>query len=183
MSCKNKATIRVIKKYQNRRLYDTGTSTYMVLDDVKRMIMDGDEIHVIDIKTNKDVTRNVLLQIVLDEEVNGVPNFSNDFLYENIRFYGKVFQSVLGPFLDHSVELFNRMQKILYEKLRESHKHEGDSSVLGLKSWQDFILGKDQVMNKLIRDYLKQFSSSDSGIEEQIEQYTQNFLEYIKSKI
>ena len=82
---KKPAELRLIKKYQNRRLYDTATSTYIILEDIKQMVMDGDIIQVLDVKSELDVTRSVLLQIILDEEVNATPIFSNDFLFQIIR--------------------------------------------------------------------------------------------------
>ena len=109
---------RVIKKYQNRRLYDTATSMYIVLEDIKEIIVNGEMVKVIDVKTKQDVTRSVLLQIILEEEVNRVPIFSNDFLFQIIRFYGKAFQPSVGPFLEQGVDFFRKTQNIVWAQVQ-----------------------------------------------------------------
>lgn len=87
---------RVIKKYPNRRLYDTATSSYITLSDVKQLVLEQVEIQVIDAKTQDDITRSVLLQIILEEETGGVPMFSYDVLTRIIRFYGNAMQGLMG---------------------------------------------------------------------------------------
>ena len=81
--------IRTIKKYPNRRLYDTANSGYITLADVRQMVLDGIEFQVIDAKSGDELTRTILLQIILDEEAGGVPMFSSEMLAQMIRFYGK----------------------------------------------------------------------------------------------
>jgi polyhydroxyalkanoate synthesis repressor PhaR len=85
-------TLRLIKKYPNRRLYDTQTSTYITLADVKQLVLDTEEFHVIDAKTNEDLTRAILLQIILEEEAEGSPMFTAQMLAHIIRFYGNAMQ-------------------------------------------------------------------------------------------
>jgi polyhydroxyalkanoate synthesis repressor PhaR len=128
---------RLIKKYQNRRLYDTATSTYIVLEDIKQMIIDGDIVIVTDVKTGADVTRSVLLQIILDEEANRTPIFSNDFLIQIIRFYGKSFQSAISPFLEQSVDLLRQTQKRFYAQLNATYPQESLPSSMDL--WKTFL--------------------------------------------
>ena len=91
--------LRIIKKYPNRRLYDTTTSGYITLADVKKMILDHIEFKVIDAKTNDDLTRSILLQIILEEESGGMPMFSSEMLAQMIRFYGHAMQGVMGTYL------------------------------------------------------------------------------------
>jgi polyhydroxyalkanoate synthesis repressor PhaR len=79
---------RVIKKYPNRRLYDTATSSYITLSEVKQMVLDHVDLVVQDAKTQEDLTRSILLQIILEEETAGVPLFSESALANIIRFYG-----------------------------------------------------------------------------------------------
>lgn len=79
---------RIIKKYPNRRLYDTATSSYITLSEVKQMVMDHVDLVVQDAKTREDLTRSILLQIILEEETAGVPLFSENALANIIRFYG-----------------------------------------------------------------------------------------------
>jgi polyhydroxyalkanoate synthesis repressor PhaR len=158
---------RIIKKYQNRRLYDTATSTYVILEDIKQMIMDGEQIKVIDIKTEQDVTRSVLLQIILEEEVNGIPMFSNDFMFQIIRFYGKAFQPSLSPFLEHGVELFKKMQKQFYEQIRDVYGKERLSS--GVVLWKEFMQQQGPVIEDAIKDHIQSSTDAFLKMQEQIQ--------------
>jgi polyhydroxyalkanoate synthesis repressor PhaR len=88
--------VRLIKKYPNRRLYDTQTSVYITLVDVKEMVLAQDEFQVVDAKTGDDLTRSILLQIILEEEASGQPLFSSSMLSQMIRFYGNTMQSMIG---------------------------------------------------------------------------------------
>ena len=86
----------IIKKYPNRRLYDTQTSTYITLADVKQMVLAHDTFRVVDAKTNDDLTRSIMLQIILEEENEGVSLFTTEMLAQIIRSYGNVMQGMLG---------------------------------------------------------------------------------------
>ena len=96
----NTASARVLKKYPNRRLYDTETSSYITLADVKKMVMAGQAFVVRDAKTADDLTRSILLQIILEEETGGVPMFSSQSLAQIIRFYGQAMQGMMGSYLE-----------------------------------------------------------------------------------
>ena len=85
---------RVLKKYPNRRLYDTRTSSYITLAEVKQMVLDAEPFEVRDAKSGEDLTRSILLQIILDEETGGVPMFTTQMLAQLIRFYGHAMQGV-----------------------------------------------------------------------------------------
>lgn len=102
---------RLIKKYPNRRLYDTAISTYITLADVKQMILEGENIRVVDAKNDDDLTRQVLLQILLEEEAGGRPILSNDMLCRFIRIYGHDAQAMLTPFLEQNMRLFADWQQ------------------------------------------------------------------------
>ena len=91
--------VRTLKKYPNRRLYDTQASTYITLTDVKRMVLAQEVFEVRDAKTGEDLTRSILLQIILEEESGGVPMFSSQALAQIIRFYGHAMQGVMGTML------------------------------------------------------------------------------------
>jgi polyhydroxyalkanoate synthesis repressor PhaR len=86
----------VIKKYPNRRLYDTDTSTYITLAEVKQLVMDSEPFVVRDAKTGEDLTRSILLQIILEEEAGGAPMFTEAVLANIIRFYGHAMQGFMG---------------------------------------------------------------------------------------
>src|ERR671919_2175840 len=91
--------LRLIKKYPNRRLYDTKTSSYITLADVKQMVLKQEEFQVVDAKSGDDLTRQILLQIILDEEAGGLPMFSSEMLAQMIRFYGTAQQTIIGQYI------------------------------------------------------------------------------------
>ncbi|RRS05570.1 polyhydroxyalkanoate synthesis repressor PhaR [Aquabacterium soli] len=107
--------VRAIKKYPNRRLYDTQTSSYITLADVKDMVMAVEHFIVLDAKTGEDLTRSILLQIILEEETGGVPMFSTQALAQIIRFYGHTMQGVMGNYLEKNIQSFIDMQARLTE--------------------------------------------------------------------
>lgn len=173
-----KNLVRIIKKYQNRRLYDVSTSTYVVLDDIKQIIMDGEEIKVIEVKSEQDVTRSVLLQVLLEEEMHGVPIFSNDFIYQIIRFYGKAFQSSLSPFLEQGVDLFRRTQKKFYEQIREVYGKEKLSS--GVELWKEFIEKQGPGIEEIVREQMQTSTGAFLKMQEQLQQQTRQLLDYMQ---
>ena len=106
------ATVRIIKKYPNRRLYDTATSSYITLADVKKLVLENIEFKVEDAKTKEDLTRSILLQIILEEEsAHGAPMFSSDMLSQIIRFYGNAMQGMMGNYLEKNIQTFIEIQK------------------------------------------------------------------------
>ena len=106
---------RVIKKYPNRRLYDTQTSSYITLSEVKDMVMACEQFVVRDAKSGEDLTRSILLQIILEEETAGVPMFSTQALAQIIRFYGHTMQGLMGHYLENNIQSFIDMQSKLTE--------------------------------------------------------------------
>ncbi len=111
-----KPGLRILKKYPNRRLYDTQTSSYITLADVKLMVLDGVSFEVHDAKTQEDLTRSILLQIILEEETGGVPMFSTSSLAQIIRFYGHAMQGVMGGLLERQMQAFTDMQSRFSEQ-------------------------------------------------------------------
>ena len=107
---------RIIKKYPNRRLYDTETSTYITLTEVKALVLAYREFVVQDAKTGDDLTRAILLQIILEEESGGVPMFSQDMLANIIRYYGHSMQGLMGSYLERSIFAFHEAQKRFQEQ-------------------------------------------------------------------
>ena len=111
-----KSAQRVIKKYPNRRLYDTTTSTYITLAEVKQLVMASENLVVRDAKTSEDITRSILLQIILEEEAGGAPMFSEAVLANIIRFYGHAMQGFMGSYLEKNIQMFTDMQARLAEQ-------------------------------------------------------------------
>ena len=111
--------LRTIKKYPNRRLYDTYTSSYITLNEVKNMVVDGTALQVVDAKTNEDLTRSIFLQIILEEESGGVPMFSEAALANIIRFYGHSMQGFMGSYLEKNVQAFLDIQQHMSEQSKQ----------------------------------------------------------------
>lgn len=111
---------RIIKKYPNRRLYDTEESKYITLEDIKKLVLENKEFIVKDVKSDEDLTRMILLQIIIEQEDIGEPLFSTQALSHIIRFYGDSVQSVAGDFLQKSIDLFVTQQKQLQEQLQSA---------------------------------------------------------------
>src|SRR6266480_5675692 len=103
-------SVRMIKKYPNRRLYDTANSGYITLADVKQMVLDFIDFQVIDAKTGDDLTRSILLQIILEEESAGMPMFSSEMLSQMICFYGNALQGIMGSYMEQNVKAFITIQ-------------------------------------------------------------------------
>ena len=104
---------RVIKKYPNRRLYDTEISSYVTLEDVRQLIVEGESFEVRDARTGADLTRSVLLQILAEHEDIGQPIFSTQLLTTVIRFYGDSLQGIIGNYLERSIQTFSEQQQQL----------------------------------------------------------------------
>ncbi len=106
---------RVIKKYPNRRLYDTDTSSYITLSEIKQLVMENEPCVVVDAKTGEDLTRSILMQIILEEEANGSPMFTAPVLANIIRFYGHAMQGLMGGYLEKNMQALMEMQAPLVQ--------------------------------------------------------------------
>jgi polyhydroxyalkanoate synthesis repressor PhaR len=109
---------RVIKKYPNRRLYDTGESRYITLADVRELVLDKVDFEVIDKKTGEDITRNILLQVISEQEQQGAAVMSEDFLSQVIRAYGSVMPDFVARYLEQSMKLLMQQQKFMRDQLQ-----------------------------------------------------------------
>jgi polyhydroxyalkanoate synthesis repressor PhaR len=108
---------RVIKKYPNRRLYDTAESRYIALDAIRRLVIEGEPFQVVDAKTGEDITRSILLQIIVEQEERGQPILSADLLRKIIRFYGDAMQMLMATYLEKSVDAFVDQQAALQKQM------------------------------------------------------------------
>lgn len=120
------ASPRVIKKYPNRRLYDTRVSSYITLEEVRQLVLSSESFEVRDAKTNEDLTRAVLLQIIAEHEQHGQPIFSTALLSQIIRFYGDAMQGFVGGYLENSLKVFLEQQHKFRDQL---------NSLLGQTPW------------------------------------------------
>ena len=110
----------IIKKYANRRLYNTQTSSYVTLDHLAEMVKQGVEFEVRDARTNEDITRSVLTQIIFEEEAKGQSLLPIRFLRQLIRFYGDSMQAFVPGFLDMSMESFTKNQEEMRARIAEA---------------------------------------------------------------
>jgi polyhydroxyalkanoate synthesis repressor PhaR len=109
---------RTIKKYPNRRLYDTEESRYITLSDIRRLVLDKVDFVVIDKKSGQDITRNILLQVISEQEQSGDPIMSRDFLSHVIRSYGGAMQGFVGSYLDQSIKMFMSQQQQMRDRVK-----------------------------------------------------------------
>lgn len=161
--------MRVLKKYPNRRLYDTQTSSYITLADVKRMVLDGVGFEVQDAKTQEDLTRAILLQIILEEETGGVPMFSTSSLAQIIRFYGHAMQGVMGGLLERQMQAFTDLQSRFTEQVAE----QTPGMPFSPEAWAQFMGAQSPMLQAMMGamkgDYAEQSKSLLSQWQEQME--------------
>lgn len=138
---------RVIKKYPNRRLYDTAESKYVTLNDVRKLVLDGVGFSVIDKKSGDDITRNILLQIIIEQEEEGEPLFTTDVLEQIIGFYGNSVQGVAGDFLGQSLKLFQEQQQRFQEQMQVAMQANPMSSLIGEMTRRNMELWKQMQSN------------------------------------
>jgi polyhydroxyalkanoate synthesis repressor PhaR len=155
---------RVLKKYPNRRLYDTETSSYITLADVKKMVLTGQDFVVRDAKTSDDLTRSILLQIILEEETGGVPMFSSQMLAQIIRFYGHAMQGMMGSYLEKNLQTFTDIQA----RLAEQSKGLYDPKAMSPELWTQFLNGQAPAVQGLMGNYLEQSRAMFLQMQEQM---------------
>jgi polyhydroxyalkanoate synthesis repressor PhaR len=148
-------TVRVLKKYPNRRLYDTRTSSYITLADVKGMVLAGEDFEVLDAKSGEDLTRSILLQIILEEESGGVPMFSTQALAQIIRFYGHAMQGMMGTLLEKNLQAFAELQSRILEQSAGLY----DPKHLSPEAWTQFMRGQAPMLQNLMTSYIEQSRS------------------------
>ncbi|WP_205964297.1 polyhydroxyalkanoate synthesis repressor PhaR [Ramlibacter agri] len=157
---------RIIKKYPNRRLYDTDTSTYITLAEVKQLVMDHQSFVVRDAKTNEDLTRSILLQIILEEEAGGTPMFSEPALANIIRFYGHAMQGFMGSYLEKNVQAFTDLQAQMAEQ----------SKNVAPEVWAQFMNMQNPLMQGMMGNYVEQSKTMFEKMQEQMQKQTEQML-------
>ncbi len=158
------AGVRVLKKYPNRRLYDTQSSSYITLADVKQMVLGLAPFVVRDAQTGEDLTRSILLQIILEEETGGVPIFSTQMLSQIIRFYGHTMQGMMGSYLEKNLQTFTDIQG----RLAEQAKGVYDPAVLSPDLWSKFLSSQAPTVQGLMGNYLEQSRQMFLQMQEQM---------------
>ncbi|HTN48130.1 MAG TPA: polyhydroxyalkanoate synthesis repressor PhaR [Burkholderiaceae bacterium] len=145
--------VRLIKKYPNRRLYDTQTSTYITLADVKQLVLDHENFQVLDAKSGEDLTRPILLQIILEEEAGGVPMFSAQMLSQVIRFYGNAMQGMMGSYLEKNIQAFIDIQGKLQEQSKAFYE---SNKIVGPEMWTQFVNMQSPMIQSMMSNYIEQ---------------------------
>lgn len=159
-------TQRVIKKYPNRRLYDTKTSSYITLTEVKQLVMASEPFVVRDAKTGEDLTRSILLQIILEEEANGTPMFTAPVLASVIRFYGHAMQGLMGGYLEKNIQSLLDVQTKFAEQ----------SKALTPEMWTQFVSMQSPVLQGFMGGNLEQSKNMLAQMQEQMEKQTDQML-------
>ena len=157
---------RVIKKYPNRRLYDTDTSTYITLAEVKKLVMVREPVRVVDAKTGEDLTRAILLQIILEEEAGGAPLFTEQALANMIRFYGNTMQGFLGPYLEKNVQTFMDLQSTMGEQAKG----------MTPEAWAQMLKMQSPAMQGMMGSYVEQSKNIFVQMQEQMQKQTAQML-------
>ena len=168
-----KAEPRIIKKYPNRRLYDTETSSYITLADVKKLVLDQVTFRVEDAKSKEDLTRSILLQIILEEETAGAPMFSSDMLSQIIRFYGNAMQGMMGSYLEKNIQTFIEIQKRLQDQSRQLY---GQNPILNSEAWGEFVKMQGPAIQGLMGRYLEQSANAFIEMQQQLQTQTRNLF-------
>ena len=158
--------LRIIKKYPNRRLYDTATSAYITLTDVRALVMSRSTFAVRDAKTNEDLTRAILLQIILEEEAGGAPMFTEQVLANIIRFYGNAMQGFMGTYLEKNVQTLMELQSKLTEQ----------SKGLSPEVWAQFLNQQSPLVQGAMGSYLEQSKQLFTQMQDQLQKQSSQML-------
>jgi polyhydroxyalkanoate synthesis repressor PhaR len=170
MSTTKKSSERLIKKYPNRRLYDTQTSSYITLADVKQLVLANEAFVVVDAKSDEDLTRSILLQIILEEEANGQPMFSSAALSQIIRYYGHAMQGMMGSYLEKNIQVFIDIQN----KFAENSKGLMDEKTFSPEMWTQFMSVQAPMMQGMMSNYIEQSKSLFIQMQEQMQSQAKN---------
>ncbi|MDR2990880.1 MAG: polyhydroxyalkanoate synthesis repressor PhaR [Burkholderiaceae bacterium] len=161
-------TLRIIKKYPNRRLYDTATSGYVTLAEVRQMVMEGEPFKAVDAKTGEDLTRSILLQIILEIEAGGAPMFTEDMLAHIIRFHGHAIQGFMGAYLEKSTQALLEMQSQLAERADQLRGELARGQALKPEAWAELMGLQSPLMQGLMGKYLEQSKTLFVQMQQQV---------------
>jgi polyhydroxyalkanoate synthesis repressor PhaR len=164
---------RVIKKYPNRRLYDTNTSAYITLSEVKDLVLGNIAFEVLDAKTSEDITRSILLQIILEEESGGQPLFTAEMLAHMIRCYGNAMQGVMGTFLERGVHSFIDVQEKLQDQARAVY---GNAAGLSPEIWAQFFKTQGPIVQGMMGNYLEQSATMFVDMQTQMQKQARDIF-------
>jgi polyhydroxyalkanoate synthesis repressor PhaR len=167
-------TTRLIKKYPNRRLYDTQTSAYITLADVKQLVLENEDFKVLDAKSGEDLTRSILLQIILEEEAGGAPLFSSAMLAQIIRFYGHAMQGMMGSYLEKTMQAFVEIQGKMQDQSKAFYDAKGLPSP---ELWAQFMAVQTPMIQSMMGNYIEQSKNLFVQMQEQMQQQARNMFQ------
>lgn len=147
--------VRLIKKYPNRRLYDTKNSEYITITEIKNLVLNCEPFIVCDAKTNDDLTRSILLQIILEEENGTMPLFSTELLNSFIRFYGSTMQGMFVKYLENTMHTFLDFQS----------KLQGENTTLQNEFWKHFLSIQQPTLQSLMNTYIEQYQNMFNSLQ------------------
>ena len=162
---------RVIKKYPNRRLYDSASSSYITLAEIKQWVIDGVPLQVVDAKNSEDLTRSILLQIILEEEAGGSPLFTEKALAHMIRFYGHTMQTHMGSFIEKNMGM-------LYDMMGQYNAH---LSPPMSQSWPSFAGLGAPAMQNMISAYMEQSQKAMTQMQDHMQDHMRRHTEQMLS--
>src|SRR6202163_1544210 len=165
--------IRIIKKYPNRRLYDTANSGYITLADVKQMVLEFIDFQVIDAKSGDNMTRGILLQIIVEEDSAGMPMFSSEMLSQMIRFYGNALQGIMGNYMEQNVKAFLSIQKKLQDQAKQIY---GDKMMITPDLWKQFMQMQAPAMQGMLGNYLEQSAKLFMDMQQRMQDQTRGLF-------
>ncbi len=167
------AQSRLIKKYPNRRLYDTRTSTYITLADIKELVLGHEEFQVVDAKSGEDLTRAILLQVILEEEAGGAPMFSSELLSQMIRFYGNAMQGMMGTYIGDNIRSFTEVQAKLKEQAKGLY---GESPGENQDLWAQFLKFQGPAMQHMMGTYVEQSQKMFQQMQDTMQEQTRKIF-------
>jgi polyhydroxyalkanoate synthesis repressor PhaR len=168
------AESRLIKKFGNRRLYDTATSSYITLGDIKNLVLDQVAFRIVDAKTREDLTHRVLLQVMVAEENAAPPIFSSESLSQIIRLYGAAMQGSLVNYIEKNLQTFAQIQLRLQA---QSVGKPDDNPVPNMEAWNDFVSAQGTAIEALMTSYLDQSAQTLLEMQRQFQKQTSNMFE------
>ncbi|WP_322999621.1 polyhydroxyalkanoate synthesis repressor PhaR [Castellaniella sp.] len=162
---------RLIKKYPNRRLYDTQSSAYITLADIKQLVLENAVFRIVDAKSGEDLTRSILLQIILEEESGGVPMFSANALAQIIRFYGHAMQGVMGTFLEKNIQVLMDIQDRMAEQSQGLYQQH-----FGPEAWAQLMNMQTPALQNMMNNYIEQSRHVFLQMQDQMQDQTRNLF-------
>ncbi len=157
---------RLIKKYPNRRLYDTTTSSYITLTEIKALVLQAQAFVVKDAKSDEDLTRSILLQIILEEETGGMPLFTEQMLANFIRYYGHSMQGFLGAYLEKNMQVFMEMQQRMQDQ----------SGQWSPDNWQQLMTSGAPGLQNMMGAYMEQSRAAMQQLQESMQTQSEQML-------